>query len=286
MRNIGSCEITNISLAICYSCIAPLVLIFAAIGLFLFYFAYRYNILYVYDIGADTKGAVYPRALQQLFVGLYIAEVCLLGLFAVRLNSKGAIGPFVMMILLLIFTALYNVALNAALTPLINFLPKTLDAEEQRSLLEDHNTSKHVSQNGSDETKGNDSTLHQVDSPAPHPKPNFITKFLKPHIYNDYATMRRLVPTMLGTDGDMGEEYLEMMTRDAYLPPAVWAEVPQLVIPRDEMGISVQEVRDTRKVIPITDEGATLNEKNKIIVNDDVMSAIYFEDKALQMKMH
>jgi hypothetical protein len=262
-------------------------LLFAAIGLFLFYFAYRYNILYVYESGAaDTKGAVYPRALQQIFVGLYIAEICLLGLFAVRLSSsKGAIGPFVMMILLLIFTALYNVGLNSALSPLINYLPKTLDSEEQMSLLEEHNNSKHISNTGSDETKG-ESTLHQTDSAPPHPKPNFLTKFLKPQIYNDYATMRRLVPSTMSDDHAQDEEFMEMMIRDAYLPPSVWAEIPQLVIPHDEMGISAQEVRDTRKVIPITDEGATLNEKNKIIVNDDVMSAIYFEDKALRMKMH
>jgi hypothetical protein len=261
-------------------------LIFAAVGLFLFYFAYRYNILYVYDAGADTKGAVYPRALQQVFVGLYIAEVCLLGLFAVRLDNKGAIGPFIMMILLLVFTALYNVALNSALSPLINFLPKTLDAEEQRGLLEDHHTAKQVSQNGSDEPKGTEPSMAPIDSPAPHPKPNMITKFLKPHIYNDYATMRRLVPSLITDTEALDEEYLLSMKRDAYLPPSVWAEIPQLVIPRDEMGISAQEVRDTRPIIPITDEGATLNEKNKIIVNDDVMSAIYFEDKSLRMKMH
>jgi len=76
------------------------------------------------------------------------------------------------------------------------------------------------------------------------------------------------------------------LIRDAYLPPAVWAEIPQLVIPRDEMGVSAQEVKDTRHVIPITDDGATFNEKGKIVVNDDVMSAIYFEDKAMRMRQH
>lgn len=62
-------------IAICYAAIAPLVLGFAAIGLLLFYFAYRYNLLFVSNAVIDTKGLVYPRALQHLFVGLYVAEV-------------------------------------------------------------------------------------------------------------------------------------------------------------------------------------------------------------------
>ncbi len=51
-------------IAITYGAIAPLVLGFAAIGLYLFYFAYRYNLLYVSNADIDTKGMIYPRALQ------------------------------------------------------------------------------------------------------------------------------------------------------------------------------------------------------------------------------
>ncbi|KAF2432622.1 putative DUF221 domain protein [Tothia fuscella] len=289
-------------IAICYSCIAPLVLIFAAIGLFLFYFAYRYNILYVYELGTDTKGAVYPRALQQLFVGLYIAELCLVGLFATRLSNVGALGPFILMIILLIITILYNIALNSALSPLIKYLPKTLDAEEHRGLLTEEEKIESAHRRGEltaeekldadgeheNEKYGNSSTSRPISSTkpghtsAPHKKPNFITKFLKPHIYNDYATMRRLVPNIVPQDEVMDEGLI----RDAYLPPSVWAEVPQLAIPRDEMGVSAQEVSHTRHIIPITDESATLNEKNKIVVNDDVMSALYFEDKSRRMRIH
>ncbi|KIW01863.1 uncharacterized protein PV09_06712 [Verruconis gallopava] len=268
-------------IAICYSCIAPLVLIFAAIGIFFFYFAYRYNFLYVYNTGVDTRGAVYPRALQHLFVGLYIAEICLLGLFATRLNSKGAIGPFVLMILLLIFTALFHVGLNSALEPLIKFLPKSLEAEERLSLLQVEEGQTTVPRDG--EAEKADVEAHNgvkngaavVDGPAPHKKPNMITKFLKPHIYNDYHTMRRLVPDMIPED----DEFDEGMVRDAYLPPSVWSDVPILVIPKDPLGISAQEIQQTPRVIPITDEAATLNEQGKIIVDDEKMGEIYFSDK-------
>ena len=82
-------------------------------------FALRANAL------SQTKGRVYPRALQQLFVGLYVAEVCLIGLFAISSGtSVGALGPLILMIIFTIFTALYQVSLNSALTPLIEYLPK------------------------------------------------------------------------------------------------------------------------------------------------------------------
>lgn len=273
---------TNCATAICYSCIAPLILLFAAIGIFFFYFAYRYNFLYVYNTGVDTRGAVYPRALQHLFVGLYIAEVCLLGLFATRLSNVGAIGPFVMMILLLIFTALFHIGLNGALQPLIDYLPKSLEAEERLSLLQVENGNSTVARDvEAEKVDSYDSTAkgaNGVASSAPHKKPNMLTKFLKPHIYNDYHTMRRLVPDMVPED----DAFDEGMVRDAYLPPSVWSDIPILAIPRDELGISRQEIAQTPRGIPITDEAATLSAKGKIVVDDEKMGEIYWSDKRLK----
>lgn len=268
-----------------------MVLIFAAIGLFFFYFAYRYNFLYVYTTTIDTRGAVYARALQHLFVGMYVGQICLIGLVGTRLSQVGAIGPFIMLIMLIVFTALYHISLNAALGPLLKFLPKTLEAEERRSLLE-HEAEREDLKNAHDPSlpheKGDeklDQATHVSADGPPHKKPNFLTKFLHPGIYNDYATMRRLIPNLITEEHDaVADEDEIALDRDAYLPPSVWADIPQLIIPRDEGGVSTQEVRDSSKVIPITDKGAYFNEKNKIIVDDDFMSAVYFEDKALRMK--
>ena len=284
------------SSAICYSCIAPLVTGFAAIGLFLFYFAYRYNFLFVYDAGVDLKGAGYPRALQQLFVGLYIAEVCLVGLFATRLDTAASVGPFVLIILLLVFTALYHMGLNSALTPLINYLPKTLEAEERQALLAavDGITTAHDDAEAAEASKeGKAAQKTEADAvvssapqddgvaagsaaPPPHKKPNIFVEFFKPHVYNDYSTMRRLVPNMVAP----ADAFDEGLVRDAYLPPAVWADMPQLLIPRDEIGVSRQECRDNEKVgVPCSDGAARLDDKNKIVVEDDVMQGIYLGGK-------
>lgn len=241
-------------IALCYAAIAPLVMGFAAIGLYLFYFAYRYNLMFVSNANIDTKGRIYPRALQQLFVGLYIAEICLIGLFAIATgHSRGALGPLILMILFLIFTALYNIALNSALDPLLNYLPKSLDAEERGLVEAERNAA-------SGEPVDPEKAAVIIPKEAtPHKRPNMLTKFLRPDIYTDYHTMRRLVPK------DIPIEYTPEGEEEAYFHPSVTSRTPLLWIPRDPVGMSAKEVHESSRVIPITDEGAYLDDKNKVV---------------------
>jgi len=258
-------------IAICYAAIAPLVLGFATIGLGFFYVAYRYNFLFVSDANVDTKGRVYPRALQHVFVGIYIAEGCLIGLFAIGIGtSVGAVGPLILMILMLVFTVLYQSALNSALAPLINFLPRNLDAEERRLLSIENGG---ANGNDYDEKDGKALPASPVNGhAAPHKKPNFFSKWLRPDIYNDYETMRRMVPK------DIPISYTREQEENAYFNPAITSPTPLLWIPRDSAGVSRQEVHDTRPIIPITDDGAYLNEKNKIVWDSqDAHPPIYEE---------
>ena len=95
------CELL-VCISIAYSAIAPLMMGFASVGLFLFYFAYRYNLLFVNTSMIDTKGLVYAKALKHTLVGCYLAVICLIGLFGVSAGGTGK-GPLVMMIILLVF---------------------------------------------------------------------------------------------------------------------------------------------------------------------------------------
>jgi hypothetical protein len=108
-----------------------------------------------------------------------------------------------------------------------------------------------------------------------------LTKFLKPHIYCDYATMRRLMPDVEVNPDE--EEIDPSLAQDAYLAPSVWNVLPRLIVPRDPAGISGQEVRESGKVVPITDAGATLDEKNKMVLDNEKMHELYFKEKEQQM---
>jgi hypothetical protein len=115
--------------------------------MFFMSYVYRYSLLYVFDSGLDTKGLFYPRALMQLMVGLYIAEVCLIGLFAL----KSAAGPLFLMVMFLVFTGLVHISLNESVTPLLYGLPQTLALEKDIGLIAE------------DERPGDDTTRPQSE---------------------------------------------------------------------------------------------------------------------------
>ncbi|KAB8264623.1 hypothetical protein BDV32DRAFT_74438 [Aspergillus pseudonomiae] len=220
-------------IALTYSCIAPLILGFAFVGLYLVYQAYRYNFLFVYDPRIDTKGLVYPRALQHLLTGIYLAAVCMIGLFAI----KGAIGPLIIMVLFAILFVLAHMSLNEALAPFNNFLPRTLDAEEEAQQCKEE--------------------AHFL---GPRSRWEAAWKWFHPNLYRDYAALRRKVRR-----DDVEIKYSEEERANAYYEPCITSPTPTIWIPRDKWGFSQQEVLGTDPIIPITDEGAHLDEKNKIV---------------------
>ncbi|KAL7792150.1 hypothetical protein V8C37DRAFT_410116 [Trichoderma ceciliae] len=114
-------------IALSYACIAPLILAFSAGGMAFMGLVWKYNLIYVLDTTTDSKGLFYPRALQQLIIGLYLAEICLIGLLI--LNQ--AFGPMGLVLALLIFTSLIHFLLRDAISRLMWSLPQTLTLEEQ-----------------------------------------------------------------------------------------------------------------------------------------------------------
>ncbi|KAI5919887.1 hypothetical protein F4810DRAFT_685419 [Camillea tinctor] len=244
---------TNIAvISITYAGIAPLMLGFATIGLSFFYLAWRYNIFFVTDTAIDTRGLIYPRALKQLFAGIYIAELCMIGLF----GASTAIGPLVLMVIFLIFTILFHMTINSAIDPLLYNLPRTLGVEEEALRAESAEVKNGDGDALTDSKKGS-----SPSTTADGKKAGFFSKFFKPWQYCDYETMRQLVPH---DKFDVKDMYTDEIESNAYYPPSVVSGTPLLWIPEDPMGISKQEIRDTGKVIPITDEGCTLNDQNKL----------------------
>lgn len=121
-----------------YSVISPLILVFNIITFSLFWLVYRYNTLYVTKFRFDTGGLLYPTAINQLFTGLYFMELCLIGLFFLVQSADPDTGKTsnaackvqgIIMIVVLVFTVLYQWLLNKAFAPLFRYLPITLEDE-------------------------------------------------------------------------------------------------------------------------------------------------------------
>lgn len=129
---------TNLAaIGLIYSVISPFILIFNCITFSIFWLVYRYNTLYVTKFRFDTGGLLYPTAINQLFFGLYVMELCLVGLFfLVRdVDSEGnAVGTpckaqAIIMIVVFIFTVIFQWLLDKAFSPLFRYLPITLEDE-------------------------------------------------------------------------------------------------------------------------------------------------------------
>lgn len=259
----------------------------ATVAMFLFYFAWRYNIFFVTDTQIDTRGLIYPRAIKQLFTGIYLAEVCMIGLF----GASVAPGPLVLMVIFLVFTVLFHLSLNSALDPLLYNLPLTLLAEEESArLLDPEKGSAAAAIDGPSHSNGaqhhdldGDGTIHPTEAAVSHARQahkttgqsgNVLTRFLKPWIYADYAVLRALVPRGIHLD-----PYADDVAANAYHPPSVTSGTPLLWIPADAAGVSKQEVAHTGRVLPITDEGCELDEGGKLVWDREGSRPPVWEEK-------
>lgn len=304
---------TDWELAISYSCIAPLILGFATAGIYVIYLVYRYNLLYIHNTSIDTRGLVYPRALLQLLVGLYLAEICMIGLFALR----DAFGPMLLMILFLVLSALVHLSIHDAISPLLYNLPRTLSLESDElerggsfeigqddaigPAAEDDDLEEGKDEHVVTGTRGlegadgfvvsvkdiaKDNIRAKVSATADqlglmpiynrilfwlHPPrtatPNAILRFLHPAVFEDFAALQKLLPPDLP---DPTEAYPADYARRAYWPPVMTTEMETLWVPRDEAGVSAQEVRHSREAIGITDEGAWLEGDGGVRIDVDV----------------
>jgi hypothetical protein len=94
----------------------------------LFWFTYRYQMIYVSYAKAETNGLIYPKAINQLFTGLYFLQLCLIGLFFLQDDGE-CVPQAIIMIVTLSFTVLYQIVLNRAFGPLFTYLPITFEDE-------------------------------------------------------------------------------------------------------------------------------------------------------------
>lgn len=126
-------------------------LVFVSITFTLFWVAYRHNYYYVQRNKVDTHGLLFNNAISQLFAGIYVSEIALIGLFFLVRDTqdKAVCSPqAIIMIVVLILTAAFHFLMEQHLRPLYEFLPVSLedsavDAERQRFLVHSDNESSH-----------------------------------------------------------------------------------------------------------------------------------------------
>jgi hypothetical protein len=242
-------------IALTYSIIAPLVLFFATPGLGLVYFAYRYNFLFVYSTKIDTKGLAYPRAWKQTLTGVYLCQGCMTGLFAL----KKQIGPVILQLVLIACTIAFQKSLTENITTLLSHLPDVPpppEVDESTTMATSSIDPEKGRKNFAQRTLSSFSKTSKVSWASEHYSLHDVAmRLLRPELYLDHRVLEKLVPRLELPDCDLARREYEHV----YHHPSVLAEPPVIWIPRDAGGASVQEISETVKVNPITDEGIVLD---------------------------
>lgn len=148
----------NQDLGLIYCVISPLMLIFISGTFSLFWVAYRHNYYYVQRNKVDTYGLLFNNAISQLFAGIYVLEIALIGLFFLVRDSQdeAVCAPqAITVIVVLVLTAIFHFVMEQHLRPLYEFLPVSLedsavDAERQRFLIQNDIESSHDASAGRD----------------------------------------------------------------------------------------------------------------------------------------
>ncbi|CAI6335690.1 unnamed protein product [Periconia digitata] len=227
-------------IAIAYSCIAPLVLGFAAVGLMFFYVSYRYMLLFTVQPKIDTKGHCYTLALQQILTGVYIAELCLIGLFGLR----QATGPSIMTGVLFLATVAFNATTNKYFAPLEQYLPADL-AQESGDTNNEEGAPLLSSAEEGEALEHTQSHLRRLPIPPQYLSP--LARFFNPQVYASHRALKTWLHSDSEFDEDDVQVYSEDMKRKAYSNPVYTSRTPVVWLPQDEAGVCKAEARENDK---------------------------------------
>jgi len=223
-------------------------------------------------------------------VGIYLAEFCLIGLFAIGSSGSGSsVGPLVLMIIFAVGTVIWHMQLRSAMSRHLTSLPSDLLAEEHCSN-NDEEKGYPAGQSHTDARKVDSGTSsgdeYQVPASAnpPAPPTGFMGKikgFLLPNRHASAAAISKYIlsPHL----ANPVRPYTQQEREAAYLHPALSAETPIIWLARDEYGLSQQEVQGCRRAVgeglEVSDEDAWVDEKGNVNWNErELRKAPIFEE--------
>ncbi|CAG8951762.1 hypothetical protein HYFRA_00005564 [Hymenoscyphus fraxineus] len=301
-------------IALIYSIVAPIIIIFALITFSLLWIAHRYNMLYVVRFQLDTGGLLYPRAINQTFTGLYVMEICMVGLFFLVRDDKGRTSCFkqaIIMIVAIFLTVIYQFLLNRSFGPLFQHLPITFEDEAvlrdeafQRAqarrlgLVEEEEDA----EQGPKENEGIElSTINKRSHGSVLAKLNPVNIVqgagnwamksgreiksktigqldgslapVRRRRHRDAEARAKIADALYGGINDdiedLTPEERDILVRHAFQHYALRARRPIVWIPRDDTGVSDDEIKRTRDFaggnIWISNVGAALDGKARVV---------------------
>ena len=197
--------------------------------------AFRYNLLFVYKSTSHFEGVLFPAAWNQIFTGIYILELCATGLFLLvrrEDNAFGCVGQAVISIIITILTVIFQLLLNQIIQPVKRYNAITVGDDTE------------MDADGNQDTVRNKVLAHSTS--------NFVSLGL--------------------VDCDIDSKLVERRATVTYEHQSLLAQTPVIWIPKDNYGVSEDEVRvfrETDSSLEISNAYACLGKNNRILVTDD-----------------
>jgi len=167
------------AIAIAYALISPVIMVSAIIGLGALHVAFKYRILYCNVPSQAAYGDYYPKAIFQLFTGIYCQQVSLLG--TLLLSRQLILGIFIAM--LVVFTAICQHHLNHLYLDLSTRIP----LKQKPHDMEDRLTGQHNGKLLSSSYAGTLPT-HRASTRCKGSLPHEMTARTSPHEHGLNAT--------------------------------------------------------------------------------------------------
>ncbi|KAG8731630.1 hypothetical protein FRC11_003222 [Ceratobasidium sp. 423] len=269
----------ELSLMTRYSIISPVINGLVCVAFFLFYQVWKY--LFLWQFGqppaGDTGGMFFPKAMQHIFVGLYIEQICLCALFFLSRdaqNRASAIPQGALMVALIIITAGYHFVLNDSYNALLHPLPLTLAHKSYGMPKEHHPSQDDEAVRDEDELRERDFARQPSSDSAIRPlrkeEPLTIEQRAKLDRIEreraEHEMYAKMAPTKSEKYGkNVAEEGKQNDGPEDFTHPA--AIEPQRVVwlPRDPLGVAEAEESELKSQgIEVSTENAVMNEKGDV----------------------
>ncbi|KAJ7512679.1 hypothetical protein B0H11DRAFT_1897989 [Mycena galericulata] len=230
-----------------YSVISPIINGLACFTFFAFYQLYKYLFLWQYEQppSSDTGGLFFPKAISHIFVGLYIQQLCMAGLFFLARdenNKASSVPQGALMIVMIGFTIMFQLLIDNSYGPLKHALPLSL-ADKTFSATPVERSGTAMTHNGSE--------AHEMTPPIKPPSPN-----------EEYEGL---------TDSQkVGNRAARIKSEEEYGFAHPAASRPQRIVwfPRDRLGLGEEEERACREVgVNASLKDAEMNEKGKVDIS-------------------
>ncbi|RDB30694.1 Uncharacterized protein RSN1 [Hypsizygus marmoreus] len=236
-------------IALGYSIISPIINGLACATFFMFYQLYKYLFLWQYGQPStrETGGLFFPKAIQHVFVGMYVQQVCLCALFFLARDDNekaSAVPQGALMVVLIVFTAFFNIIIHNSYGPLLHALPLSLADKTYTAPQEPIEgaaspdpvvvlSPSRTAGRASAETESDEVATHEAKAPA------------------EQAPVRKFAFDYFG-----------------FAHPAASRPQRTVWLPRDTLGLAEEEEKGCRDAgVDVSTEGATMNEKGKVDIS-------------------